>query len=80
VERRLSRLQTIYSRAEQRHAAGNDRYDLSALSQDEILELDALLVEPACQELRTGTASYAMLTGEQLACLEQLCSRVKEVS
>ncbi len=77
MERRLSKLEVLWQR---RSTNSSGRYDLSALSQDEILELDDLLTEPARQQLRTGVTSYAMLSAEQMARLEHLWSHVREAS
>ena len=78
MERRLGKLEAIYRRPTRR--AKSLRLDLSALSQDEILELDDLLREPARHQNRTGVASYAMLSPAAMARLEHVWSRVKEIA
>ena len=78
MERRLGKLEVIYRRP--RRVPTRMQLDMSALSQREVVELGDLLREPARHEDRTGVASYAMLSPAEMARLEHLWSRVKEIA
>jgi hypothetical protein len=77
TERRIAKLQVVYRRRE-RGALDGIRLDFSALTPDDIAELDALLDEPAAHQRRYGKPSYGMLTAAQRARLDALLARVTE--
>ena len=78
MERRIGKLEVIYRR--RRRVPTGMPLDMSALSPMEVVELGDLLREPARHEDRTGVASYAMLSPAELARLEDLWSRVREIA
>jgi len=77
MERRLKSLEVMYRR---RRVPTGMPLDMSALSPMEVVELGDLLREPARHQDRAGVASYAMLGPTEIARLEHLWSRVKEIA
>jgi hypothetical protein len=78
MERRLGKLEVIYRR--RRRVPTRMQFAMSALSPMEVVELGDLLREPARHEDRMGVASYAMLSPAEMARLEHLWSRAREIA